>query len=80
VHTSEGGRLTDHVGQERRRISIYDPIFSEEDLSLLHDLELTVLSTNEAGQLQIRQCSVIQSFTERPIPCECAYHCLYASL
>ncbi|KAF8352287.1 SRR1-domain-containing protein [Amanita rubescens] len=41
--------ICDHLLIERHRISIYDPIFSEQDLSLLHGLELTVLSTNENG-------------------------------
>lgn len=56
-----GCRLITYVQQERHRISIYDPIFSEEDLSLLHGLELTVLSTNEASQFQVPRRLVIQS-------------------
>ncbi|KAF8738526.1 hypothetical protein AX14_011177 [Amanita brunnescens Koide BX004] len=51
--------ICDHLLIERRRISIYDPIFSEEDLSLLHDLELTVLSTNENGLYPVNAPTIV---------------------
>ncbi|KAF8626253.1 hypothetical protein AX15_004931 [Amanita polypyramis BW_CC] len=41
--------ICDHLSIERHMVSLYDPIFSREDLSLLEGLRLTVLSNNENG-------------------------------
>ncbi|KAK2460614.1 hypothetical protein APHAL10511_007084 [Amanita phalloides] len=52
-------KICDCLLIERHRISIYDPIFSQDDLLLLRELNLTVLSDNENGLHSMQSSAIV---------------------
>ncbi|KIL68569.1 hypothetical protein M378DRAFT_190966, partial [Amanita muscaria Koide BX008] len=51
--------ICDYLLIERQKISLYDPVFTEEDLTLLQGLQLAVLPTNENGLYPVEEPTMV---------------------